>query len=502
MFAFFPLVALAALVLVQLRRDIRTTERLKPLDALHSPIKRAGTTFLLLLTVPVLFVSFSGLGGRLALTGAMMFPLFAAISFLISYTWYRYLTWLDRFEREKRSWELGVFVVACGSTFLTFPLSDLVVPALGLQLDGDPWNDWWYCVIGIGLVEESVKLLPLVLLLLFTKQADEPFDLVLYGSISALGFAFVENTLYLAESGLYAVGGRVLFASVAHMAFTSIIAYRMAIARHRGLSVPLHGAAGLVLAAFAHGYYDFWLMAPDRPFVLTLVFFLGSIHLWVAMKNNLINISPHYQEHMRPQPTMFRYRMINALLAVFLFAYTVKFLLEGRPAANALLMAQGTTMGATLLFLAISLSSFRFVPGFVAPLRPKGGLWRFLLPVVHWGEDLTGRGLLMRIPEKRSDTRHYMALHRMLPLEGRLVQRVVMDDDKDWYLFRPHRPVPFQDAHGEALLVRPHRDNDTIPDDRYVVVVAMVFTSAPNLHTGQADKRQLEFAGFVHARLL
>jgi RsiW-degrading membrane proteinase PrsW (M82 family) len=495
-------IALVVLVAIQLRRDIRIVDRLHPTDAWHSPVKRAAVVFVLLFTVPFLFVTYSGLGGALKLTGTAGLMVHVFLSFLISYTWYRYLTWLDRFEREKVGWEVAVFIVACGTTFLTFPLSGFIIPRLELVLDGSPWNDWWYAVIGIGMVEETVKLLPLLLLITLTRQADEPFDLILYGSISALGFAFVENTLYLGQSELYAVGGRVLYASVAHMFFTSIIAYCMAMARRRGRHWLWGALVGLVLAAFAHGFYDHWLLAPDRPHVLTMIFFLANIHLWVAMKTNLINLSPHYQEQMRPQPVMFRYRMINALSAIFLFTYALKFLMQGADGANDLLRSQGGTMGATLLFLAISFSSFRFVPGYVSPLHPTGGIWRMLLPRVDWGEDLTGRRLLLRIPEKRSETSHYMTLHRMLPLEGRLTQRVILEGDKDWYLFRPDRPIPFEGAFSEALLIQPHRDNDTIPVDRYVLVAALTFGGPPQLADGTVDKRQVAFTGFVHGKLL
>jgi RsiW-degrading membrane proteinase PrsW (M82 family) len=496
---FLPLVAL---LLVQLRRDIRQMDRLHPEGIMRSPIKRAAVVFVALLLAPWLFVNYSGLDGRLVLGEQGQFTVHLIISFLISFTWYRYLTWLDPFERETLGWEITVFILACGTTFLTFPLTDLVVPALGLQLDGTSWNDWWYCVIAIGLVEETVKLLPLLFILLFTRQADEPFDLILYGSISALGFAFVENTLYLQSTALYAVGGRVLFASVAHMFFTSIIAYSIAMARHRGAPVVPAGVLGLVLAALAHGYYDFWLMGVGRPYVLTLIFFLGSIHLWRAMKNNLVNLSPHYQEHMRPQPVMFRYRIINALLAIFLFTYVVKFLLAGRAEANTLILAQGGGTAAILLFLAISFSSFRTIPGYIGPLRPQGALWRFLLPAMDWSVDLTGRRLLMRIPEKRSDAPHYAALHRMLPLEGRLSQRLLLDGDPDWYLFRPDRPIPFQGASGDVLLVKPHRAHDSIPEDRYALVLTMAFTGAPAFATASVAKDQLVFTGHVHGRLL
>lgn len=495
-------IALALLVLVQLRRDIRVMKRLKPTTTLRSPLGRAALVFVLLLVVPASFVQWSGLGAVFQPSKGGMLATFAFLSFLISYTWYRYLTWLDNFEREKQGWEAAVFLLGAGFVFLVFPIQAMIVPALDLRLDGTLLNDWWYCVIAIGMVEELVKLLPLLLIVLFTEQADEPFDLILYGSISALGFAFVENTLYLSETRLYAVGGRVLYASVAHMFFTSIIAYCMAMAKHYGRPKGLGIIGGLILAAFAHGFYDLWLMGENRPALLTTAFFLANIHLWVGMKTNLINLSPHYQEHMRPQPMMFRYRIINALLAIFLFTYTLKFLLGGRVEANALMAAQGGTMGATLLFLAISFSSFRFIPGYIAPLHPQGGLWRFLLPVVHWGEDLTGRKLLLRVAEQRSDMRHYQALHHMLPLEGRLSQRVLMEDDHDWYFFRPDRAIPFDGAATNALLIRPYAGNETIPGDRYVVVLAMAFRTPPILGTGKVERKELEFAGFVHGKLL
>ncbi|MDQ3101479.1 MAG: PrsW family intramembrane metalloprotease, partial [Bacteroidota bacterium] len=462
----------------------------------------AGIVFVALLIVPYLFVHYSGLGARLVLgeRSVILFCIF--ISFIISYTWYRYLTWLDRFEREKIGWEIVVFILGSCCTFLVWPITGWIVPILNLQLDGSIWNDLWYTLIAIGLVEEIVKLVPLLLIIYFTKQADEPFDLILYGSISALGFAFVENTLYLWRTELFAIGGRVLYASVAHMFFTSIIAYSIAIAQRNGNSKWLYGLIGLLLAATAHGYYDYWLMSPTRPSLLTLIFFLGSIHLWIAMKNNLINISPHYQELMRPQSVMFRYRMINALLAIFLFTYVIKFLLQGTAPADDLMIAQGGSMGAVLLFLAISFSSFRFIPGYVAPLRPKGKLWKLLLPAVEWGEDLTGRELLLRIPEKRSDIEHYMVLHRMLPLKGRLSQRVIVKDEPDWYLFIPEQKIPFTGISGEVLLVRPFRVNDTLPDDRYILIITMAFKDRPAYSTAVIQKEQLQFTGYVHARLI
>jgi hypothetical protein len=111
--------ALIILVLVQLRRDIRIVDRLKPATLLRSPIKRAGLVFVLLLVVPILFVQSSGLGGSLAPGKGGLLALHAFVSFLISYTWYRYLTWLDSLERKAAAgnWACSCLVACVHSLY-------------------------------------------------------------------------------------------------------------------------------------------------------------------------------------------------------------------------------------------------------------------------------------------------------------------------------------------------------------------------------------------------
>jgi hypothetical protein len=361
-----------------------------------------------------------------------------------------------------------------------------------LQLDGTAWNDWWYSVIAIGLVEETVKLAPLLLLLHFTRQADEPFDLLLYGSIAALGFAFVENILYLASTDLVAVGGRALYASVAHMFFTSIIAYALALARHHKRSLFLHGLLGLLLASLAHGFYNFWLLSPGRPGLITLLFFLLSIHLWVVLKNNLINLSPHYRSTMRPATVMFRYRIINGMLFIFALTVVLRWGMAGREAALDLLREQGLTMASTLLFLAISFSSYRFVPGYLAPVRLPSSIWRWVMPVVHWSEDLTGTRLQLSRPGRLSASGPTGQLLHALPVEGILSQRVVIDDDPDWYLFRTEQPLHVTGSQPGMLVIRPNADHDAIPGDRYVLLSAMGVRDASELEKGILQRQHLQ----------
>jgi len=128
--------------------------------------------FIILVSAPLLFVNFMDYGRILSSGGDRTLYIASVIlSFGISLMWYQYLTWLDIFERERFKYILMVFLMSCSTIFLVYPMTDALELALNFQLNGDFWNDWWYCVISIGLVEEIVKIIPFLVILKFTKQS-------------------------------------------------------------------------------------------------------------------------------------------------------------------------------------------------------------------------------------------------------------------------------------------------------------------------------------------
>ena len=52
-------------------------------------------------------------------------------------------------------------------------------------------------VVPKGLSEEIIKIIPVLIILKTTKFINEPIDYIIYSSISALGFAFIENIQYI-----------------------------------------------------------------------------------------------------------------------------------------------------------------------------------------------------------------------------------------------------------------------------------------------------------------
>jgi len=109
-----------------------------------------------------------------------------------------------------------------------------------------------------ALPEESLKLLVLWLVLRKNPYFDEHFDGIIYAVCVSLGFATIENVLYLfqfSEDWVTVGISRGLLAVPAHYAFAVLMGYYYSIyhfADHR----PVIGACILLVPVAAHGVYD------------------------------------------------------------------------------------------------------------------------------------------------------------------------------------------------------------------------------------------------------
>ncbi|MBL7963106.1 MAG: PrsW family intramembrane metalloprotease [Flavobacteriales bacterium] len=465
---------------------------------LRTPIVRATLLFLVLVAVPWGLVHHLPLAGVFSGSDDLLLFASALLSATISYTWYRFLTWLDVYERERFRHKLFVFLLACAITLRVPDLYAWVHQTFGFTLTGGHWNDWWYSVLVIGGLEETAKLLPWLLFWRFSKAANEPYDLLLYASISALGFGYIENIGYLYQTELNSVLGRTLYASVAHMMFSSVVAYAVAMALHRGRSVVLHLLGALVIAAFAHGFYDYWLLSNDRPAIITTFFFLGTLQMWVTMKNNLINLSPWFSTHVRPASAMFRYRIVNGTLFILALAYLAVFLRHGVARADTLLLDMALPTGWMLLAIALNFSNYAPVRGRIVPVRFPMSLRQLILPSLRWNEDLTGRHLTLQARPRTFTGPRIDALNQQLPIAGQVLERMAWEGSDDWFLFHTAGPLSLPGAVADHLLIRLHRDHDTVGRHTgAILLVAQVLNLPAN--TAELGDGDAELLGHVIA---
>lgn len=462
---------LIVLLLVQIGDDLRATRRAVADRAayLRTPLVRSLLWSGGALAMATLLVR-TGLGSGAQMgSPKVLFGAAGLVSLGISFCWYRYIVRLDMFERERRRWLLFTFLLGCGTTLLVFPIAGWVNANTQLVLDGDHWNDWWYSVLAIGLVEESVKLLPYLVVLFLSRQADEPFDHLLYGCMSALGFAFMENTLYLDETQLASFGGRAFTASVSHMFDTSIICYGIAMDLHkRGRLRLWRIPVLLLLASLAHGFYDYWLLSPERPAILTFFFYLGTMHLWAQMKNNLVNASPHLALGAVVGNRTLRYGILTGFVGLFAFTVGLVLLLRGSGPARDFLFDGGWQMSGTLILLTMTFSGLDIVRGRIAPLRVPTDFRRWFLPRYESRFDLGGTRAELKLDLHRQPEAVERYIEGHLPVQGRIIERAALGEDADWFIFLPDRPMPLGEKYvDDRFLLKLHQDHEELRTDHF-----------------------------------
>jgi len=136
-----------------------------------------------------------------------------------------------------------------------------------------------YSVLGIGMIEESVKILPFIVIVLRFKEFDEPIDGIIYASFIALGFSALENIYYLDSLTTGQAYARGFAGPVVHIVFASIWGYYIGKARLLGNPLLPVVLRSLGLTALLHGTYDFIAIGLP-PTALPLVALL-VVSLWI-----------------------------------------------------------------------------------------------------------------------------------------------------------------------------------------------------------------------------
>ena len=141
-----------------------------------------------------------------------------------------------------------------------------------------------------GCTEEGFKLLFLYWLIWRNKHFDEYFDGIVYATFISLGFAGVENVLYVIDGGVQTGIVRALLSVPAHFLFAVVMGYFFALAkfyRNRGFNMFLAFFVPMLL----HGIFDGLLMVADVSESLQGVclfgFIIFDIILWKIGKRRL-----------------------------------------------------------------------------------------------------------------------------------------------------------------------------------------------------------------------
>lgn len=149
-----------------------------------------------------------------------------------------------------------------------------------------------YIFIGVALVEEVLKYLVVRYKVLNNPECDEPLDVMLYMIISALGFAALENILFLFPAGPHFSIGEVLIISFSrfvgatflHALSSGIVGYFLALSIFETKKRVRLLVSGLSLATLLHGLYNFSILKVEGNLrLLILIIILITLAFIVSL---------------------------------------------------------------------------------------------------------------------------------------------------------------------------------------------------------------------------
>lgn len=201
-----------------------------------------------------------------------------------------YIVYRDRHAPEPPAMLLRAFGAGLLSPFLSIPLS-LLFQQFGFNDAGDSLRTLGYAFITVATSEELAKFF-ILWLLSRSRWVDDPFDGIVYGVMVALGFATLENFLYVfsEEGGSLAIALKRMFTAVpAHAAFGAMLGYFLGLARYLHAGNPLISLVGIFLAIFFHGAYDYFLMAASENWwILNLTGAIASLVIVIRLARHAI----------------------------------------------------------------------------------------------------------------------------------------------------------------------------------------------------------------------
>ena len=240
----------------------------------------------------------------MALIGAFFF------GFVPMFLFAALVNWLDRYEKEPKlllgaTFIWGVVIAGGGAYILNTAVGIGVYSITGSASAAD----FSTTSIAAPIIEEALKgMAVLAVFLMFRKEFDSVLDGIVYGAISAMGFAAIENVLYIYRNGFQEAGWegfwtlvfiRVFLVGWMHPFFTAFTGIGLAVARtSRNLLVKIIAVpAGYTVAVITHAFHNTFssVIGGGGGFIVGLIadyigyaFMLGFIIWMIVHERNIL----------------------------------------------------------------------------------------------------------------------------------------------------------------------------------------------------------------------
>ena len=230
-----------------------------------------------------------------------IFILFLAVFpvFLLSI----YIYHKDKFEKEPFGMLVKVFLFGCLSTIPAVLLEAFLMSFSNVFGNGIVLGSAYHGFVVAGFSEELCKLLLLTFAVWRSRHFNEYFDGIVYAVYVSLGFACVENIMYIFQNDtmveiLYTGITRAVLSVPAHFLFGVAMGYYFALIKFEPEKKFSHIAKTLFVPLALHGTFDTLLfiyssISNERPIIALALFGLFiffDIKMWKLGKRKMRNM--------------------------------------------------------------------------------------------------------------------------------------------------------------------------------------------------------------------
>ncbi|WP_208587833.1 glutamic-type intramembrane protease PrsW [Gracilibacillus suaedae] len=215
-----------------------------------------------------------------ALISVSIAPAFALLSFF-------YLK--DEYELEPL---YAIFRTFIYGALLVFPIMFI---QYAFQEEGIAQTPFLQSYFIYGLFEEFFKWFIFIFTTYKYSKFNTVYDGIVYGVSISLGFATVENILYLFAHGIEFAFSRAIFPVSSHALFGVIMGYYLGRAKFSTNNGVLSLLVALLLPTFLHGTYDFILEVIENQWIYGLIPFMVILWLLSLRKVKVANEISHQQ---------------------------------------------------------------------------------------------------------------------------------------------------------------------------------------------------------------
>ena len=193
----------------------------------------------------------------------------------------------DKYEKEPirllfQCFSLGMFSILpalfLGNLFEFF----------GLTLGESSLSIFLYAFITVALSEELSKYVLFTRKMYKHEEFNEPYDGIIYAVMVSLGFATLENVLYVLEYGYTTAIARMFTAVPAHATFGVLMGFFVGYGKFNSHPRFFKGL-GLFMAIIFHGAYDYFLMNNNYEWLFIGALLSLVVGIYLSRKAILIH---------------------------------------------------------------------------------------------------------------------------------------------------------------------------------------------------------------------